>query len=135
MKMAMTYCTNFPTRVSVQSVCKMFPQILPYRETEPLEAKELDLASNTVVTGIRIEYGAVAAGFTTRSDADSWTRDDLKDEHDDLDDARAILGTDARGAVVHMQATSAYTPQTALTNSARVDLCRNGGGDKLESHN
>ena len=34
MKRAMTYCTNFPTRVSVQSVCKMFPQILPYRETE-----------------------------------------------------------------------------------------------------
>lgn len=103
-------------------------------ESTTLEAKELDLASNTVVTGIRIEYGAVAADFTTRSDADSWTRDDLKDEHDDLDDAKAILGTDARGAVVHMQATSAYTPQTALTNSARVDLCRNGGGDKLESH-
>lgn len=103
-------------------------------ESATLEAKELDLASNTVVTGIRIEYGAVAADFTTRSDTDSWTRDDLKDEHDDLDDAKAILGTDARGAVVHMQATSAYTPQTALTNSARVDLCRNGGGDKLESH-
>ena len=103
-------------------------------ESTTLEAKELDLASNTVVTGIRIEYGAVAADFTTRSDADSWNRDDLKDEHDDLDDAKAILGTDARGAIVHMQATSAYTPQTALTNSAHVDLCRNGGGDKLESH-
>lgn len=103
-------------------------------ESTTLEAKELDLASNTVVTGIRIEYGAVAADFTTRSDADSWTRDDLKDEHDDLDDAKAILGTDAWGAVVHMQATSAYTPQTALTNSVRVDLCRNGGGDKLEAH-
>lgn len=103
-------------------------------ESTTLEAEELDLTPNTVVTGIRIEYGAVAAGFTTRSDADSWTRDDLKDEHDDLDDAKAILGTDARGAIVHMQATSAYTPQTALTNSARVDLCRNGGGDKLESH-
>ena len=107
---------------------------VPTTESTTLEAHELDLPANTVVTGIRIEYGAVAADFTTRSDADSWTRDDLKDEHDDLDDAKAILGTDARGAVVHMQATSAYTPQTALTNSARVDLCRNGGGDKLESH-
>ncbi len=103
-------------------------------ESATLEAKELDLASNTVVTGIRIEYGAVAADFTTRSDTDSWTRDDLKDEHDDLDDAKAILRTIRSGRVVHMQATSAYTPQTALTNSARVDLCRNGGGDKLESH-
>lgn len=64
---------------------------------------------------------------------DSWTRDDLKDEHDDLDDAKAILAQ-TLGAQSHMQATSAYTPQTALTNSARVDLCRNGGGDKLESH-
>ena len=35
---------------------------------------------------------------------------------------------------MHMQATSSYTPQTALANSARVDLCRNGGGDKLEAH-
>ena len=35
---------------------------------------------------------------------------------------------------MHMQATSSYTPQTALANSARVDLCRNGGGDKLEAY-
>ena len=33
---------------------------------------------------------ALAADFTTRSDTDSWTRDDLKDEHDDLDDAKAL---------------------------------------------
>ncbi len=103
-------------------------------ESVTLETKELDLADGTSITGIRFEYGAVSADFTTRSDADSWTRDDLKDEHDDLDDAKAVLSPDARGAVVHMQATPSYTPQTALTNSARVDLCRNGGGDKLEAH-
>ena len=103
-------------------------------ESVTLETKELDLADGTSITGIRFEYGAVSADFTTRSDADSWTRDDLKDEHDDLDDAKAVLSPDARGAVVHMQATSSYTPQTALANSARVDLCRNGGGDKLEAH-
>ena len=33
-----------------------------------------------------------------------------------------------------MHATSSYNPQTAIVNSAHVDLCRNGGGDKLESH-
>ena len=103
-------------------------------ESVTLETKELDLADGTSITGIRFEYGAVAADFTTRSEAGSWTRDDLKDEHDDLDDAKAVLSPDARGAVVHMQATPSYTPQTALTNSARVDLCRNGGGDKLEAH-
>ena len=103
-------------------------------ESVTLETKNLDLADSASITGIRFEYGAVSADFTTRSDAGSWTRNDLKDEHDDLDDVKAVLSPDARGAVVHMQATSSYTPQTALINSARVDLCRNGGGDELEAH-
>lgn len=107
---------------------------IPTDKSVTLDAKEIDLTDDVVITGIRFEYGAVAADFTTRSEAGSWTRDDLKDEHDDLDDAKAALNSDARGAVVHMQATSSYTPQTALVNSARVDLCRNGGGDKLEAH-
>lgn len=107
---------------------------IPTDKSVTLDTKEIDLTDDAVITGIRFEYGAVAADFTTRSEADSWTRDDLKDEHDDLDDAKATLNSDARGAVVHMQATSSYTPQTALANSARVDLCRNGGGDKLEAH-
>lgn len=107
---------------------------IPTDKSVTLDAKEIDLTDDVVITGIRFEYGAVAADFITRSEAGSWTRDDLKDEHDDLDDAKAALNSDARGAVVHMQATSSYTPQTALVNSARVDLCRNGGGDKLEAH-
>lgn len=107
---------------------------IPTDKSVTLDTKELDLTDDVVITGIRFEYGAVAADFTTRSEAGSWTRDDLKDEHDDLDDAKAALNSDARGAVVHMQATSSYTPQTPLANSARVDLCRNGGGDKLETH-
>lgn len=106
---------------------------IPTDRSVTLDTKEIDLTDDVVITGIRFEYGAVAADFTTRSEAGSWTRDDLKDEHDDLDDAKAALNSDARGAVVHMQATSSYTPQTALVNSARVDLCRNGGGDKLEA--
>mgnify|MGYP000004839734 CR=1 FL=1 len=107
---------------------------VPTTESITLETKELGLLSDTIITGIRLEYGAVSADFTTRDAAQSWTREDLKDEHDDLDDAKAILGSDKHGAVVHMQATSSYTPQTAIANSARVDLCRNGGGDHLESH-
>ena len=107
---------------------------IPTDKSVTLDTKEIDLTDDAVITGIRFEYGAVAADFTTRSEAGSWTRDDLKDEHDDLDDAKAALNSDARGAVVHMQATSSYTPQTALANNVRVDLCRNGGGDKLEAH-
>lgn len=107
---------------------------IPTDKSVTLDTKEIDLTDGAVITGIRFEYGAVAADFTTRSEAGSWTRDDLKDEHDDLDDAKAVLNSDARGAVVHMQATSSYAPQTALANNVRVDLCRNGGGDKLEAH-
>lgn len=107
---------------------------IPTDKSVTLDTKEIDLTDDVVITGIRFEYGAVAADFTTRSEAGSWTRDELKDEHDDLDDAKAALNSDVRSAVVHMQATSSYTPQTALVNSARVDLCRNGGGDKLEAH-
>ena len=107
---------------------------IPTTESVTLEAKELNLLSDTTITGIRFEYGAVSADFTTRDTAESWTREDLKDEHDDLDDASAALAPDIHGAVIRMQATSTYTPRIALTNSAHVDLCRNGGGDDLESH-
>ena len=107
---------------------------IPTTESVTLEAKELALLDDTGITGIRLEYGAVSANFTTRGAAESWTREDLKDEHDDLDDVSAVLDSDIHGAVIHMQAASSYTPQTALANSARVDLCRNGGGSNLESH-
>ena len=33
-----------------------------------------------------------------------------------------------------MTATASYVPEKAITNGVRVDLCRNGGGNKLESH-
>lgn len=107
---------------------------IPTTESITLEAKELALLRDTTITGIRFEYGAVSADFTTRGAAESWTREDLKDEHDDLDDASTVLDSDIHGAVIHMQAASSYTPQTVLANSARVDLCRNGGGSNLESH-
>lgn len=107
---------------------------IPTTKSVTLEAKELALLGGTTITGVRLEYGAVSADFTTRDTAESWTREDLKNEHDDLDDVNAVLDSDIHGAVIHMQAASSYTPQTALANSARVDLCRNGGGSNLESH-
>lgn len=107
---------------------------VPTTESVTLEAKELALLDDAAITGIRLEYGAVSADFTTRGAAESWTREDLKDEHDDLDEVNTVLDPDIHGAVIHMQAASSYTPQTALANNARVDLCRNGGGSNLESH-
>lgn len=99
-----------------------------------LAVKDLNLPKDTQVTGLRIEYGSVSAEFTTRSDAAAWNREELKDEHDDLDDAAASLDPQTHGALVHMAATASYVPEKAIANGARVDLCRNGGGSKLESH-
>ncbi len=107
---------------------------VPTTESITLKVEDLNLPQSSVVTGVRFEYGAVSADFTTRYDEKSWQRDDLKSEHDDLDDATASLGPNVHGARIHMHATSSYNPQTAIVNSAHVDLCRNGGGDKLESH-
>lgn len=103
-------------------------------ESTTLAVKDLNLPKDTQVTGLRIEYGSVSAEFTTRSDASTWSRENLKDEHDDLDAAAASLDPQTRGALVHMAATTSYVPEKAIANGARVDLCRNGGGSKLESH-
>ena len=103
-------------------------------ESTTLAVEDLNLPKNTQVMGLRIEYGSVSAEFTTRSDTSTWSRDDLKDEHDDLDDAARSLDSQTHGALVHMTATASYVPEKAITNGVRVDLCRNGGGNKLESH-
>ena len=103
-------------------------------ESTTLAVKDLNLPKDTQVTGLRIEYGSVSAEFTTRPDAAAWNREDLKDEHDDLDDAAASLDPQTHGALVHMAATASYVPEKAIANGVRVDLCRNGGGSKLESH-
>ena len=112
-----------------------------------LSVSDLGLADGEYVTGIRLEYGRVEKGFTTRQDG--WDRDDLKDTHDDLDDASdsasqngtADVATDGQDdtlslspAFVHMQVTDDYQDGTVLENSASVDLYRNGGGEGLESH-
>lgn len=112
-----------------------------------LSVEDLGLAEGEYVTGIRLEYGRVEEGFTTR--ADGCDREDIKDPHDDVDDADASAAENGSAevpgdgsqadlalspAVVHMRVTDDYVDGTVLENSARVDLFRNGGGDSLESH-
>ena len=48
----------------------------------------LHLADDEFVTGLRFEYGRVEKEFTTRTSA--WDRDDLKDEHDDVDSVEYV---------------------------------------------
>ena len=49
---------------------------------ETLDVSQLGLAADEYVTAIRLEYGRVEKGFTTRTSA--WDRDELKDNHDDM---------------------------------------------------
>ena len=109
-------------------------------EATSLPVSDLGLADGERVVAVRLEYGRVEEGFTTRGDG--WDRDDLKDPHDDLDDVAPThggdLGKDGAGLaplVVHMRVTDAYRDGETLVNRARVDLFRNGGeAEGLEDH-
>ena len=97
-----------------------------------LAVSDLDLADGERIVGVRLEYGRVEAGFTSR--LDDWGRDDLKDVHDDCDDIPlhpAEDGTEDAGSysplVLHMQVTDEYVDGTPLHNGVRLDLFRNGG--------
>ena len=105
-----------------------------------LAVDDLDLESGEMITAIRLEYGRVEKGFSTRSDG--WGRDDLKDVHDNVDEVSPTHeddmleeGVERAPLVVRMRLTDAYTEGETLTNQARVDLFRNGGGaEELEGH-
>lgn len=53
-----------------------------------LPVSSLGLSDGEYVTAIRLEYGRVEKGFATRTSA--WNRDDLKDEHDDVDSVEYV---------------------------------------------
>lgn len=110
-------------------------------EATELSVSDLDLAEGEKVVALRLEYGRVEKGFSTRTDG--WDREDLKDEHDDVDDVTPahegdLLGDDGvtrAPLIVRMRVADAYRAGTTLANQARVDLFRNGGGIKeLEGH-
>lgn len=108
-----------------------------------LAVSDLDLADGERIVGVRLEYGRVEADFTSR--LDDWSRDDLKDEHDDCDDIPLLPASDvAEGTdsysplVLHMQVTDEYVEGAPLHNGVRLDLFRNGGNTAettgLEDH-
>lgn len=103
-----------------------------------LSVADLNLAEGEQVIGLRLEYGRVEAGFTSREGL--WERDDLKDAHDDVE----LVVTPHEGEegtaplVLNLRVTGDYAGEAVLTNGAGVDLYRNGGainGDEpLEDH-
>lgn len=109
-----------------------------------LDVADLDLSDTEVICAVRLEYGRVEAGFTSRMD--DWDRLNLKDEHDDVNDIVAYAAgreheeeaIELAPLLLTLHATDAYQEGTSLENQAQVDLFRNGGtteeGEQLEDH-
>lgn len=103
-----------------------------------LAVSDLDLEPGLKVSAVRLEYGRVDAGFTTREG--HWERDDLKLLHDDAEhleqarDEEGLSGVDLAPALLHMRLTDRYREGIPLENEARLDMFRNGGGQGLEDH-
>lgn len=118
---------------------RLWRQGVSATEAATLSVEDLDLAAGEQVVSVRLEYGCVEKGFTTRTE--SWDREDLKDAHDDVADVAAHeddlteAGSERSPLIVHMRLSDAYQPGTTLVNQARLDLYRNGGGaEGLEGH-
>lgn len=62
---------------------RLWEKDVPTTAASKLNVADVKLDSDEYVTAFRFEYGRVEKGFTTRTSA--WDRDELKDEHDDLD--------------------------------------------------
>lgn len=98
-----------------------------------LAVDALKLKAGEQIVAIRMEYGRVDDGFTTRSDG--WNRSHIKDRHDDCGAIPADDEDDADApAILTMRLTNAYQEGTHLENEASVHLYRNGGGEQLEDH-
>lgn len=121
---------------------RLWAQNVRATEATELSVADLDLEEGERVIAVRLEYGRVEEGFSSRTG--EWERDDLKHERDDVDNvAPAHEGDELEGAeraplVLHLRVTDRYRDETELVNSARVDLYRNGGNttedEDLEDH-
>lgn len=109
---------------------RLWRQNVDCTRPETLDVHELDLAEDEWVTDIRLEFGRVDKGFTSR--ASGWDRDDLKHLHDDADPLETEHGEGLSPLILHMRATPRYRDGIALENHASVSLFRNGGGNGLE---
>lgn len=100
--------------------------------SETLGVTELDLADDEVIDAIRFEFGSVDRTFSTRGAG--WDREGIKAADDTVEQIEASSDTNRSSAIIRLKTTSAFKTDIDLSNSARVDAFRNGGGNKLEDH-
>ena len=95
-----------------------------------LDTGALKLDEDEYVIAVRLEYGRVEKGFTTRKDG--WDRPLLKDAHDDL--AEIAVSETRSPLILHMRVTDAYRADAELENEAAVEAYRNGGNIAEHEH-
>lgn len=97
-----------------------------------IQAEDFSLKEGERIVAIRLEFGAVEAGFSSRDG--SWDRADLKDPDDTIDSLEPKEQHPGTPLIVRMTTTDTFTEGAELANKASLDLYRNGGGEKLEAH-
>lgn len=117
---------------------RLWASDVPAEEITTFDVADLDLAPDERVTAIRLEYGSVSKGFTTRHG--EWDDARVKDLHDDwnplplVHPKPGVDEPDAAPTVLNMKALETYQGGCSIDNHASVSLYRNGGGDSLEAH-
>lgn len=100
-------------------------------EATTLDVADLNLATGSLITAVRFEFGRVEEDFTTRANLDASSL--LKDEQDTVEPEE--IGSENLSPMrIEMRASATYVSGDAVVNSVQIDEYRNGGGDGLEAH-
>lgn len=99
-------------------------------ESERIETADLGLAEGEYLTALRIEHGRVEEGFSTRTEAGPWDRENRYDIHDNIEAAEVHPhNPESAPLVLHMDiiADSYREGAADLHNSAEMNIVRNKG--------
>lgn len=111
----------------------LWEQNIDATQANILDVRDLNLNEGQHISALRFEFGCVTDSFTTR--ADGWERSSLKSEDDSYDKGPEKTETnDLSPAIIQLSTTKRWGGGSVLSNSAVIDLYRNGGGPGLEDH-
>ena len=98
---------------------RLWYEMVPAQTASFLSASELDLGEDELITAVRIDFGKVGPGFTTRHGL--WDRDGIDDESDFIE-SLPDLGDGPCGALIHMRLANTLAGETRIVNEALAEL-------------
>lgn len=110
---------------------RLWKQDVPTDMAEKLEVSELELEQGEVVTAVRLEYGRVEKGFSSR--VEEWDREDLKDPHDDL----GAIGQTHAGDAMEVPGRASVTLEDGSTMEvplADLEKAEDGAGWMIDAN-